>query len=527
MQLFWINNAIAIRNENFDNSVFNALNRAANQLESTGNVSFMNQYMLREFLWPEVDSFENVDHYLSIESFSSIMGGSGLTFRRGRLADSSMAGVREGPRISAGEAPVYSRVESDGDSVALIISVPEGASAVMGADSETSSSTREQRVVVGQDEYVSWLSKRMEELQNISDQMISELSQWESRSTPDSRMVDNTLSRMLDLYGIKVPYEFIVLSGDEIAGGDYSDANLERLKESEYGVSLFPDRLVGDDMVLKLIFPEKREFLIGSMMGLLTGSLIFSLVILSTFGLSLYLIVRQKKISEMKADFVNNMTHEFKTPIATISLAADTIVNPRIIADEKGIKHFVGMIKKENSRMNRQVETILQLASLDRHEIDFKFSDVSLHSIIEKAIESMEIQVRQKNGIITPLLEAVDSVIYGDPEHLTNLMHNLLDNANKYSPDEPDITVETGNRDDGIFIRVTDKGVGMTKSVQSKIFDSFYRQPVGNIHNVKGFGLGLSYVKKIVDAHKGVIEVTSETGKGSSFEIYLPFNWED
>jgi two-component system phosphate regulon sensor histidine kinase PhoR len=243
--------------------------------------------------------------------------------------------------------------------------------------------------------------------------------------------------------------------------------------------------------------------------------------------MSLFFIIRQKKISEMRSDFINNMTHEFKTPIATISLAADTITNPRVINDEVGIKHFVSMIKKENSRMNRQVETILQIASLDRYDIQFRFGDVPIHSIIERAVEVMEFQIQQRGGVIALNLQAVDSVIYGDAEHLSNLMHNLLDNANKYSPEKPEITISTSNRDEGVVISVSDKGAGMSKSVQARIFERFYRQPAGNIHNVKGFGLGLSYVKSIVDAHKGVIELTSEPGKGTRFDIYLPFNWEE
>jgi two-component system phosphate regulon sensor histidine kinase PhoR len=263
------------------------------------------------------------------------------------------------------------------------------------------------------------------------------------------------------------------------------------------------------------------------MAWLLGGSLLFSFIILATFALSLFFIIRQKKISEMKSDFLNNMTHEFKTPIATISLAADTITNPKVINDEASIRHFIGMIKKENSRMNKKVETILQIASLDKKEIAFKFENVSLHSVIERAADTIEIQVHQKNGKITLKLNAAEPVIFGDNEHLTNLVNNLLDNALKYSPESPDITVETENNDRGIILSVEDKGIGMSKSVQSKIFERFYRQGSGNVHDVKGFGLGLNYVRAIIDAHKGNVTVTSEPGKGSRFDIFLPFNWEN
>jgi two-component system phosphate regulon sensor histidine kinase PhoR len=276
-----------------------------------------------------------------------------------------------------------------------------------------------------------------------------------------------------------------------------------------------------------VIFPERANYVLGSIGWLLGGSLLFSFIILATFALSVFFIIRQKKISEMKSDFLNNMTHEFKTPIATISLAADTITNPKVINDEASIRHFIGMIKKENSRMNKKVETILQIASLDKKEIDFKFENVSMHAIIERAVETIEIQVHQKNGKISLNLNASQPIIYGDYEHLTNLVNNLLDNALKYSPESPDITVETKNNERGIILSVEDKGIGMTKSVQSKIFERFYRQSSGNIHDVKGFGLGLNYVRAIIDAHKGNVTVTSEPGKGSRFDIFLPFNWEN
>ena len=229
----------------------------------------------------------------------------------------------------------------------------------------------------------------------------------------------------------------------------------------------------------------------------------------------------------MKSDFLNNMTHEFKTPIATISLAADTITNPKVISDENSIRHFIGMIKKENSRMNKKVETILQIASLDKKEIDFRFENVSMHSIITRAAETIEIQVHQKNGRMTLNLNAAEPVVSGDTEHLSNLVNNLLDNALKYSPETPDITVETTNSDKGLIMSVTDKGIGMNKSIQSKIFERFYRQTSGNVHDVKGFGLGLNYVRAIVDAHRGNITVTSEPGKGSRFDVFLPFNTDN
>ncbi|MBE0679934.1 MAG: HAMP domain-containing histidine kinase, partial [Bacteroidales bacterium] len=202
------------------------------------------------------------------------------------------------------------------------------------------------------------------------------------------------------------------------------------------------------------------------------------------------------------------------------------IANSRVISDEDKVRHFIGMIKKENSRMNSQVETILQIATLDKHEMDFRFSEADLHDVIIQAIETIEIQVTDRGGMIYRHLNAANSIITGDSEHLRNLVHNLLDNANKYSERAPEITVTTGSNESGIILSVEDKGIGMSKAVQHRVFERFYREATGNIHNVKGFGLGLNYVKAITDAHSGTVTVESEQGEGSIFTVFLPFNGE-
>ena len=361
----------------------------------------------------------------------------------------------------------------------------------------------------------------------MSDQMINEIYQWEKTLQLDNKEVEYALQQTLANNLIQTPFEFAVIKNGVVQSGTFKKSQKNDFMKSRYQVSLFPNNIIQQDLKLSVIFPERTNYVLGSMLWILGGSMVFSLFILATFGLSLYFIIRQKKISEMKSDFINNMTHEFKTPIATISLAADTITNSKVINDENSVRHFIGMIKKENSRMNKKVETILQIASLDKKEIEFKYENVSLHTIIEHAIETIEIQVHQRNGRINEYLNAEDSFIFGDYEHLTNLVSNLLDNAIKYSPELPEITVTTRNSEKGIVFTVEDKGIGMTKAVQSKIFERFYRQSSGNVHDVKGFGLGLNYSRSIIEAHKGNITVYSEPGKGSRFEIFLPFNWEN
>jgi two-component system phosphate regulon sensor histidine kinase PhoR len=387
--------------------------------------------------------------------------------------------------------------------------------------------TDSRAVYIKQNEFLNWVKKRSNEFQNMSDQMISEIYQWEKTLELDNKEIEYTLNQTLAYNQIQTPCEYAIIKNGVVQSGTFKKSQKSDFLKSKYMVRLFPDNIIRQNLILSVIFPERTNYVLGSMLWILGGSMLFSLFILATFALSLFFIIRQKKISEMKSDFINNMTHEFKTPIATISLAADTIVNSKVIKDEVSIRHFIGMIKKENSRMNKKVETILQIASLDKKEIEFRFENVSIHTLIEHAIETIEIQVHQRNGKISLNLNAEQPFLYGDGEHLTNLVNNLLDNAIKYSPDLLEITITTQNREKGIILSVEDKGIGMTKAVQSKIFERFYRQSSGNVHDVKGFGLGLNYARSIIEAHKGTINVFSEPGKGSRFEIFLPFNWEN
>jgi two-component system phosphate regulon sensor histidine kinase PhoR len=357
--------------------------------------------------------------------------------------------------------------------------------------------------------------------------MISDIYQWEKTLELDEKEIGPVLRQSLAYSGIHTPFEYAIIKNGTVQEGELKKTGKNDFLKSNYMVRLFPDNIIRQNLVLSVVFPERTNYVLGEMIFILGGSMLFSLFILATFALSLYFIIRQKKISEMRADFINNMTHEFKTPIATISLAADTISNPKVIKDEESIRHFIGMIKKENSRMNKKVETILQIASLDKKEIEFRFENTSMHTIIEHAIETIDIQVQQRNGKINLMLEASDPVVFGDSEHLSNLVNNLLDNALKYSPESPEINIRTENEDDGFVFFVEDKGIGMTKAVQSRIFERFYRQSSGNIHDVKGFGLGLNYARAIIDAHKGSITVFSEPGKGSRFRIFLPSNCEN
>ena len=511
VQTIWIKRAVTIRNESFDRTVIECLKSAAESIERSRKANFINDYM-----FPNRDPYKNLQEeassYMRMGSVSSING------------NVSMSSTVISSRY--GEAPVVIRkdtVFSSSDN-RLIIPSPENPGEMQIVTPDQILTIEQNGVYLKQKEYLEWLEKRANEFLNMSDQMISEIYQWEKTMELDEREIEYALNRSFRYSGINTPFEFAVIKDGEVMGDKVRKAQKKDFLKSEYVVQLFADNIIRQDLNLSVVFPEKRNYVLGSMTWAMIGSLLFSLIIFATFAFSLYYIITQKKMSEMKSDFINNMTHEFKTPIATISLAADTITNPKVINDELRIRQFISLIKKENSRMNKKVETILTMASLDKQEIDFKFDNVSLHNIIEKAVDSISILVNQRGGTITLHLDAENPFIYGDPEHLYNLVNNLLDNAIKYSQDEPEITVQTLNDKQNIILKVSDKGIGMSKNVQNKIFERFYRQTSGNVHNVKGFGLGLNYVRSIVDAHKGTISVESELGKGSCFTVSLPQN---
>jgi two-component system, OmpR family, phosphate regulon sensor histidine kinase PhoR len=294
------------------------------------------------------------------------------------------------------------------------------------------------------------------------------------------------------------------------------------LPGNEYTVRLFPNDILTAPSYLQVNFPGRQLYVWQSLWLPSAMSLVFTLIILLTFSVTLYTIIRQKKTSEIKNDFINNMTHEFKTPIATISLALDALVNPKVRADDARVNYYARIIKDENKRMHQQVEKVLQTAQLERQNLELALEQVDVHQLIQKAVEPFQLHIEKRQGQLDLKLNASNPIIVADPSHLVNMIGNLLDNANKYSPNAPKITIQTAATPKGLHISVEDQGTGMSREAQKKVFEKFYRVPTGNIHNVKGFGLGLSYVKTMVEAHSGTIHLRSELGKGSRFTLWLP-----
>lgn len=332
--------------------------------------------------------------------------------------------------------------------------------------------------------------------------------------------LQNMLSAELDQFGVKTPFEFGVNSNG-LATKLRSD-NFLYDKYDTYSIPIFSNDDTSNRYALLVSFPQKKKFLFSQLVGITVLSIVFTLIIIIAYSSALNQLIKQRQISEIKTDFINNMTHEFKTPIATINLALDAIKNPKIIDDKDKVKRYLQMIRDENKRMHAQVENVLRISKLEKKELDISKESYNIHEIIEEAIEHVNLIIEDRQGTIRTHFNAGRATVLLNDVHFTNVIVNVLDNAIKYTPEIPEIDIVTENVKDFVIIRIKDNGIGMGKAAQKRIFEKFYREHTGDIHNVKGHGLGLAYVKRIVDDHNGQIFVESEKGKGSTFILKIP-----
>ncbi len=289
-----------------------------------------------------------------------------------------------------------------------------------------------------------------------------------------------------------------------------------------------PSGTAGENLSLDEVFivmlPNIDNYVLQSLKWRIVTSILFTIIILLAFYLTVRTMLRQKKLGEIKNDFINNMTHEFKTPIATISLAVDAMKNEKVINDREKLGYFSGIIKEENQRMNRQVETILRASQLEKQEIDLNLEPVHVHQLIQDTVDNFALQLEDKKGKVELSLNAKNDLINADEVHFLNLVNNLMDNAVKYAKDNtpPLIKLTTQSNGKNFTLKIEDNGIGMNRDTVKRVFERFYRAHTGNVHNVKGFGLGLSYVKTMVEAHEGDIKAESTLGKGSTFTVDFP-----
>ena len=333
--------------------------------------------------------------------------------------------------------------------------------------------------------------------------------------------IDSIFSFYQKKWNVLTPFKLAVLRPDSISIA----LSEEGFKDSKdvFLTPLFSTPKNSVSYYLAVSLPQKKHTILSSYSNLASLTIFFTLTILGIYAASLYAMVTQRKISQMKTDFMNNMTHEFKTPIATISVATDALKSKSISTNPDKVKYYANLIKQENKRMNQQVENVLRISRLERKETKLDKTLVDMNELVQESVSSIRLIVEDRNGTLFEKYTAESCELSVDAFHMGNIILNVLDNANKYSPEAPDISVKTYNEGSKWFvIEISDKGMGMSKNVIDKIFQKFYRAEVGNIHNVKGHGLGLAYVKHIMDLHGGIINVESSKGNGTTFYLKLP-----
>lgn len=362
-----------------------------------------------------------------------------------------------------------------------------------------------------------WLKNRREFVDRIIASQYYASPQIEKRISAEE--LESIIQKVLSSSDITIPFEYAVIRWNKDTA--FRSMDYDRTADA-YRVQLFPDEVYAHPNYLYLYFPDKEDFLFRSLGYLAITSLVLSLAILISFALSVFMLFRQKRLSEIRSDFISNMTHELKTPISTISLASQMLGDKSIPVEVINTSQISKIISEECRRLSNQVEKVLQTSVFDKGKLKLKYTEINVHEIISGVVDNFSLQVKNRNGKINVELNAGDYMILADQVHITNVMSNLLDNAVKYTPRDPEITVTTSNKAEFIVIRVKDNGIGISRNDQKRIFEKFYRVSTGNVHTVKGFGLGLSYVKMVAEAHCGYVEVESELYKGSTFKVYLP-----
>jgi two-component system phosphate regulon sensor histidine kinase PhoR len=344
----------------------------------------------------------------------------------------------------------------------------------------------------------------------------------EERVKPE--IIDSLLKEKFHEVGIKTSFEFGIydLINNKLFI-DHESKYANDLMKSQFRVRLFPHDIFVHPDYLLVYFPSQSSYIFSNLIFIFIISSLFLLVVIFSFYYTINTILKQKKVSEIKNDFINNMTHELKTPISTISLACEAMGDPDINRAGRIMDNYIKMIAEENKRLGLLVENVLQTAILDKGDFKLKTEQIDIRLVLEKVMKSLSMHLERKKGKLELQLNTERVMVEADPVHITNVMYNLIDNAIKYSKSEPHIIIAVSETEKGLGIEVADNGIGISKDQQKRIFEKLYRVPTGNVHNVKGFGLGLSYVKAIVDKHFGQIRLESELGKGSRFLITIPY----
>lgn len=495
IQTYWIKNAVALRETNFQRSVSEAVNDLMIRIETEEINRQIRKNIEYNTLLRSIDSLDYLI-YLETGNTDHMNPGSGsMSYQRKQEWDE----VRDGDQW---------KIIKKSDSSHLNLTEDQD------ADNPNNSLSERARQLNRKKAFL---------LNQVFDEMFNNpfspyIESWLSKGELDTLLHNAFINK-----GINTDYQFGIYSKTRnlmVFEKDQEFRN-QLLSEGLY-FKLFPSNNYAPPDYLLLYFPNQTRYLLIQMAGMLTISGFLMLIIISAFMVVIIAIFKQKKLSEMKNDFINNMTHEFKTPISTVSLACEVLNDQSVPKTHDFVSSYINIISEENKRLGVLAEKILQTAILEKGQLNLRKEKIDLHDIIDDIAHKIAIQVEIRDGSIVTLHNAINPYVVADKVHITNVINNLLDNANKYTPRKPIITVTTQNFLNGVSISITDNGIGINKANQKRIFEKLYRVPTGDVHNVKGFGLGLSYVKFIIDKHEGKVSVESEMGRGSTFKIWLP-----
>jgi two-component system phosphate regulon sensor histidine kinase PhoR len=334
-------------------------------------------------------------------------------------------------------------------------------------------------------------------------------------------MLDTLLKKQFAEEGISLPFEYGVRdNGNFVFASFNKDENFSKSKT--YKVKLFPNDTFQQDQILQVYFPEKKNYILKNLWSIFGSSFLLIAFVGGIFYYSVNSLLNQKKLSNIKNDFINNMTHELKTPVSTIALALEVIKDKDINKSPEKTERYLNIITEENRRLGTQIEKVLQIAKLEKGDLNLHFEPIDINEVLDQVVKNQGVQMEQHGVKLNLHLQAAETIVSADRVHLTNIIFNLMDNAIKYSKEQPEISIATSNTATALSITISDNGIGIPKDQLSKIFEKFYRVPKGDLHDVKGFGLGLSYVKNMVEMHKGSITVNSKIEEGTEFSINLP-----
>lgn len=485
LQGFWIKNFYSQQVDEFNRSVYQTLSEISDKLNERENINF-----IKESAFPKTKITKNGQSVKVIVSASS----------------SNHSPIKD--------VDILRELQMDtafGENQQVIIS-----------DSIVRINNNHQTIVVNKTTSKSLPKK--EDLNKLLDKMLTEIKTIDVSPIEDihSDSLNRLIKTQLESKGLFIPFDFQLKKEDKNTDVIIAQSNNFNKDKKSYKSNLSNNRIFSDHNYLYVQFPKEAEFLFLRMKNILLLSIAFSLIMIAVFYLTLKTILKQKKINDIKNDFINNMTHELKTPIATISLAIDAINNSQVRMNEEKFNQYTAILKEENQKLNSHVERVLQMALLDKSELQLHKKKVNLVSIINSAIYTHKLQIAKQHAQIIFDDKQLDVFLNADEFHIQNACNNLLDNALKYSKENCQIEITIQRTLQNVVMVIKDNGIGIDSSLHQKVFEKFYRVQGGNLHDVKGFGLGLSYVKSIIESHQGNIELQSEKNKGSQFIIKLP-----